>query len=266
MFRNDFGLALLGMLISSLIAAGCGDDDAEGSNVDLTWVKIPGWTFQMGSTGGDSDETPVHGVKLPGFEMTKSEVTVTQYAECVSAGACTMPSTSASQCNWEQSGYEDHPVNCVSRDQALSFCEWAGGRLPSEAEWEYAARSGGQDITYPWGDAEATCDYAVMDDNTHNSGCDTGRTWSVCSKTKGNTSQGLCDMVGNVWEWVEDDYHSSYAGAPEDGSAWIDAPRGSFRVIRGGSFGSGPLYLRAADRGRSDPANQFGDYGFRCAR
>lgn len=203
MFRNDLWLGLVGVLLGSLIAAGCGGDDFEV--VELTWVNIPGGTFLMGSKGGDADETPVHAVMVPALMMTKSEVTVAQYGECVSAGACTEPSTSNSICNWEESGYEDHPVNCVSGHQAASFCEWAGGRLPSEAEWEYAARSGGQEITYPWGDEEATCDYAVMDDNTHSGGCDTGRTWSVCSKTAGNTSQGLCDMVGNVWEWVEDE-------------------------------------------------------------
>ena len=116
-------------------------------------------------------------------------------------------------------------MNCLDWQQAVDFCAWAGGRLPSEAEWEYAARSGGPSSSYkyPWGNDAATCTYAVMDDGGY--GCGTGRTWSVCSKPAGNTSQGLCDMSGNVWEWVEDWYHGDYTGAPTDGSAWVSPTR-----------------------------------------
>ncbi|MFO8071276.1 MAG: formylglycine-generating enzyme family protein [Polyangia bacterium] len=234
------------------------DTDAD---TDVTWVSIPGGVFQMGSTEGNSNETPVHEVTVPGFEMTKTEVTVSQYAECVAASVCSEPDT-GSDCNWNESGYEDHPVNCVDWNQAVAFCEWVGGRLPSEAEWEYAARGGGQDITYPWGDETATCDYAVMYDGGN--GCGTGRTWSVCSKTAGNTDQGLCDMAGNVWEWVQDWYHSDYTGAPTDGSAWEDS--GSSRVLRGGGFDFVAVYLRAAVRDGGYPSAQTGVLGCRCAR
>jgi len=222
----------------------------------------------MGSTSGDSNETPVHPVTVPGFEMLATEVTVSQYEACVNdGGACTAPSTSDSSCNWNASGYEDHPVNCVDWQQAVDFCTWAGGRLPSEAEWEYAARSGGPSSSYkyPWGNDAATCTYAVMDDDTHTFGCNTGRTWSVCSKPAGNTSQGLCDMSGNVWEWVEDWYYGDYTGAPTDGSAWV-SPSGSFRVVRGGSFVSYAVDLRAAYRSLGDPSVQVYTLGFRCAR
>ena len=165
-------------------------------------------------------------------------------------------------CNW---GYEDreaHPINCVDWTQASAYCAWVGGRLPTESEWEYAARDGGKDQIYPWGDASATCEYAVMDDG--GDGCGEGRTWPVCSKPKGNTSHGLCDMSGNVWEWVQDWYHSSYTGAPTDGSAWED-PVGSNRVIRGGSF-YGAAYLRASGRSYASPSAQGGSHGFRCVR
>jgi formylglycine-generating enzyme required for sulfatase activity len=213
------------------------------------------------------NETPLHTVTVPTFELTATEVTVAQYQVCVNdGGACTAPATGTT-CNWNDPGYEDHPVNCVDWNQARDFCAWAGGRLPTEAEWEYAARSTGpsSSFTYPWGNSTATCSYAVMNDGS-GSGCGTGRTWSVCSKPAGNTGQGLCDMAGNVWEWVEDDYHSDYTGAPTDGSAWVDGPRGSYRVVRGGSFGHDAGFLRAADRHYFDPSYTLEHLGFRCTR
>jgi formylglycine-generating enzyme required for sulfatase activity len=118
--------------------------------------------------------------------------------------------------NWAVPGYEGHPMNWITWDDASRFCTWAGGRLPSEAEWEYAARGGGQRTTYPWDNEPATCEYAVMDDGEV--GCGSGETSPVCSKIAGNTTQGLCDMAGNVMEWVQDKIHADYAGAPSDGS------------------------------------------------
>jgi formylglycine-generating enzyme required for sulfatase activity len=245
--------------------AECTGFDTSGCSIDpspVTWISIPGGSFDMGSTAGLSDETPVHAVSVPSFEMTQTEVTVAQYGECVTTGACTEPATGYTDCNWNDPGYENHPVNCVDWNQARNFCAWAGGRLSTEAEWEYAARSGGQDITYPWGDQSATCTYAVMNDG--GAGCGTGRTMEVCSKPAGNTAQGLCDMAGNGYEWVEDDWHDDYNGAPNDGSAWVDAPRNSSRVARGGSFAS--RAVRAANRSTVAPSHFFTLLGFRCAR
>ncbi len=214
----------------------------------------------MGSDSGYSNELPVHQVSVPAFEMTKTEITVGQYQACVDAGVCSEPDTGMS-CNWGVAGRGDYPVNCVNWQQAVDFCEFAGGRLPSEAEWEYAARGGGQDITYPWGDESPSCTYAVMVDGEP--GCGEDRTWAVCSKTAGNTAQGLCDMAGNVLEWVQDWYHSDYNGAPADGSAWED-PSGSARVSRGGSFDYGVAYLRASYRSYDVPSDRNVDFGFRC--
>ena len=227
------------------------------------WVRIPGGRYRMGSEGGESDERPVHWVEVGSFEMARTEVTVGQYRECVEAGVCTAPGTGGG-CNWGVSGREDHPVNCVDWGQARVFSEWVGGRLPSEAEWEYAARSGGKGRVYPWGDEEATCDRVVMDDGSGD-GCGRGSTWSVCSKALGNTEQGLCDMSGNVWEWVQDWYHGSYEGAPSDGSAW-EVPAGQFRVYRGGSWNSVAGVVRAAGRGSVGPGCRYGYLGFRPAR
>ena len=229
---------------------------------ELQWVTISGGTFQMGSTAGDYDEQPLRSVKVASFALSKTEVTVGQYRACVEAGACPAPDTGGF-CNWSQSGRDEHPINCVDWGQASAFAKWAGGRLPSEAEWEYAARSGGKAQTYPWGSAKADCSRAVMDDGSGN-GCGRGdATWPVCSKPAGNTAQGLCDMAGNVWEWVED-WYGPYGKAPSDGSARTQTAQG--RVIRGGSWFDVASDLRAAYRLRRVPGYRLGYLGFRVAR
>ncbi len=264
---------------------GCLDDcsgyDTSGcwtGTQNLTWVFIPGGSFEMGSAEGNKDELPVHTVNIPGFEMTKSHVTVAQYEECAVAGYCDEPSP-GDYCNWNVSGHEDHPVNCVSWFQAVDFCAWAGARLPSESEWEYAARSGGMEIAYPWGNETATCEYAMMNDGG-GFGCGTRRTGPVCSKPAGNTAHGLCDMAGNVEHWIQDWYRESYdcdahpdvygceAGksAPDDGSAWLEPGGSSIRVTRGGSFYSTAEFLRASLRTYFDPEYAYYFHGFRCAR
>ena len=228
----------------------------------VEWVRIPGGSFNMGSNDGYPNEKPVHRVTVPTFEMTKTQVTVEQYKACVDAGACTAPNSGGS-CNWGQSDRGKHPINCVDWHQAQAYAKWAGGRLPTEAEWEYAARSGGRDWKYPWGNENATCERAVISEG--GDGCGRDSTWPVCSKPKGNTTQGLCDMAGNVWEWVQDWYHDSYNGAPTDGSAW-ERPTGSFRVFRGGSWCGVARFVRAADRQYVVPGYRCAYLGLRLAR
>jgi formylglycine-generating enzyme required for sulfatase activity len=222
----------------------------------------------MGSDDGDPNERPVHGVTVPSFEMLETEVTVSQYAACVAASVCVEPETGGfcteGFSNWGAEGREEHPANCVRWEEAAVFCAWVGGRLPSEAEWEYAARSAGQEIAFPWGETEPTCEVAVMYEGTY--GCGFGTyTMEVCSKPAGATDQGLCDMAGNVWEWVRDRYHDSYDGAPADGGVWSEPP-GETRVARGGSFLSGQFNLRAATRVHFNPLGYAHYLGFRCAR
>jgi formylglycine-generating enzyme required for sulfatase activity len=248
-------------------------DRAERGRAGMEWVSLPGGSFRMGSEEGQADEKPVRRVTLGGFEMARTETTVGQYRACVEAGACRSPHWDDGACYvWTGGGTgkgvapsslrgERQPIVCVDWHQAKAFCEWAGGRLPTEAEWEYAARSGGKAKKYPWGDATATCARAVMNEGS-GIGCGKDRTWPVCSKPAGNTEQGLCDMAGNVWEWVSD-WKGAY---PAAGQTNPGGPRsGSARVTRGG-FGIVPSTLRAANRNSYPPG--FADVvsGFRCAR
>ena len=229
-------------------------------------VRIPGGAFQMGSNDGDADEQPVRTVTIAPFEIARTEVTVAQYRRCFDDnGACRRPDNGR-DCNWGVDGRDDHPVNCVSWDDAQTYAQWLGARLPSEAEWEYAARGGGLDREFPWGHEPADCQRAVIDDGVSGNGCGTESTATVCSKPAGHSVHGLCDMAGNVWEWVADDWHSSYAQAPGSGEAWVDTPRSEDRVFRGGSWRFGPRFARVAFRSRAGPSSRLGDLGFRVAR
>ncbi len=246
---------LVGEPPAPVVAAPSSGGAVASGRAGIEWVSIPGGSFSMGSNDGDSDEKPVHTVRVAGFEMSRSEVTVGQYKACVDAGACSAPtSCDWGEPNWGKSGMDDHPVNCVTWDDAQTFARWAGGRLPSESEWEYAAR-GGQ--SYAYAGSNTAGDVAWYKDNSG------GRTHDVCGKRQ--NSYGLCDMSGNVLEWVEDWYHDSYSGAPTDGSAWTSGG-GSFRVIRGGSWNNAATYVRVANRSRTLPGYRYGIIGFRLAR
>ena len=175
----------------------------------------------------------VHSVRVKSFKLALTPVTQTQYRACVDAGACR---PAPDWCFSKKFQEEDQPVVCVDWHDARRFSQWAGGRLPSEAEWEYAARGGGLDRKYPWGDEPATCARAVMADAALGDGCGRKAAWPVCAKPAGNTPQGLCDMAGNVWQWMEDSFHADYEGAPADGSAWLQGGARGRRVARGGSW------------------------------
>ncbi len=228
----------------------------------VEFIALPGGEFRMGSNLGAPDERPVRRVRVQDFEIMLTEVTVFQYQQCVEVGGCTAPATGG-KCNWGRNDRRDHPVNCVSWDQAVAFARWIGGRLPTEAEWEYAARSQGQDVNYPWGNETATCQRAIMDDG--DSGCGHGTTWAVCSKPAGNTGQGLCDMAGNVREWTSDRYRVSAAPGDEPYTGEED-DREPRRAGRGGSWANGPKFVRAAGRGGLDPSEQSPHMGFRVVR
>ena len=236
--------------------------DATIEQQRIQWVEIEGGDFKMGSEEGADNERPVHPVSLSNFLISKSEVTVAQYRACVEAGECSQPGGAWDECNWRHLERGEHPINCVNWDQAVIFAEWAGGRLPTEAEWEFAARSRGQEQNYSWGDQEPNCLYAVMDEG--GDGCGKDGTWPVCSKPKGTTKQGLCDMAGNVWEWVQDRYQDDYSSAPLDGSAYVKSGRNRSR--RGGSWNSPVPFLRATLRNGRGPGYIYYSLGFRIAK
>jgi formylglycine-generating enzyme required for sulfatase activity len=223
----------------------------------LDWVSLPGGTFSMGAPETEAerspDEGPQHPVTVRAFDLTRGEVTVAQYRRCVAAGACTAPGTEEG-CNWGVAGRDEHPINCVDWGQAEAFARWAGGRLPTEAEWEYAAR-GGQRYLYAGSD-----DVGSVAWQAGNSG---GSTHAVCGKQP--NGYGLCDLSGNVWEWVADWYHPSYAGAPSDGSAWTQGGN-QHRVVRGGSWRYSGRALRLAIRHGCSPGDRSAGLGFRLAR
>ena len=241
----------------------------------LQWVTIPGGSFMMGSNFGSRQETPVHHVTVKPFQLSKTEVTLGQYRACEESGNCTMlrKRRSLSRGLETEKLNASRPVTGVDWKTARVFCTWAGGgRLPSEAEWEYAARSGGKTRSYPWGEEEASCARAVISVGGR-AGCGRAgigrskRPFPVCSKTSGNTTHGLCDMVGNVAEWVEDCWHNNYQGAPSNGSAWSSGGNCRSGVLRGGSYYDGYQNLiRATSRKRATARFSNTSIGFRCAR
>lgn len=216
------------------------------------WISLSGGTFTMGSNDGNDDEKPPHKVTVSSFKMLKTEVTVAQYRACVEAKGCTKPRTKAeeSKCNWGYPDRDNHPINCVDWNQSKAFAVWLGGdaRLPTEAEWEYAAR-GEKGRKYPWGDTpEASCERAVIDSPLDvGMGCGKHSTWPVCSKTPGNTPEGLCDLAGNVLEWTED-WDGAYS--KDDKNDPSGPVTGENRVLRGGSWLDLASVMRGANRRR----------------
>jgi formylglycine-generating enzyme required for sulfatase activity len=218
----------------------------------LTMVRVEAGPFTMGSDNGDSDAKPVHTVTLDSFYIDQYEVTNAQYAACVAAGGCeTRPACTSS---YEAPDKADHPVVCVSWYQAKAYCEWRDARLPTEAEWEKAAR-GPDGRTYPWGE-EINCDLANY------GGC-VGDTTPVGNYPAGVSPYGAYDMAGNVWEWVQSEYRA-YPYQANDGRENLDRTNVR-RVLRGGSWDYYFGYsARASIRYDAAPRSQLDYIGLRC--
>ena len=216
-------------------------------------VGIPGGRFPMGI----NSEYDPHSVNLKDFYIGKYEVTVEEYRRFLEANPNNKENIPD---NWNDQlkNNPKNPVVNVSWYDAQAYCRWAGLRLPSEAEWEWAARAGTK-TRYSSGDSEN--DLAKVGWYSGNSG---GRLHAVGEKAP--NPFGLYDMHGNVLEWVADDWHGNYNGAPTNGSAWVDAPRAEHRVARSGSFYGDAEFCRSAIRGYWIPGVRFISLGFRLAR
>ena len=251
---------------------GRGAGESRRDALGLTWVWMPSGSFRLGcepqDRSCDGDEKPGRERKVEGFWMAQNETTVAAYQECVRVHACTASDddTAEKTCNAAHKRSQ-HPMNCVDWDGAGSFCRWVGGRLPTAAEWEYAAKSGSSRV-YPWGNdpvtgrranfCDSNCPTALsetskkmwQDNGWVTLGEDDG--WAaiapVGSFGSGDTPWGLKDMAGNVSEWTASDYDSNS------------------KELRGGSWSGTPAVLRASRRDGFDPAGRDDRYGFRCAQ
>ena len=213
-------------------------------------IYIPEGSFAMGNDapGANYDERPVHQVYLDAYWIHQTEVTAGQYEQCYQDGICSAYG--------DRRYGEAYPVVSVSWEAANTYCEWVGGRLPTEAEWEKAAR-GDDGRKYPWGDIEPTCEHANFADCSN-------QILPVGSFTAGASPYGVLDMAGNAVEWVADwyaeNYYSFSEGQNPSGPEW-----GDFRVTRGGSYIGRAVNITVFSRGKGNPNNQNYVRGFRCA-
>lgn len=219
-------------------------------------VYVGAGPFLMGSTNDDPhakpDEFPQHHVELDSFWIDMTEVTNAQYAVCVEQEACVAPLHSR---HFGRPELADHPVIGVTWYEAQDYCEWAGRRLPTEAEWEKAAR-GVDGRIFPWGNDPPTPERAAFDlkDGTR----------PVGSYPEGASPYGALDMAGNAWEWVADTYDPDYYSVSPEVNPTGPPVSVNNRGVRGGAWNTAPFTVRAANRFWSFPRRDYFD-GFRCA-
>lgn len=228
-------------------------------------VYVPAGHFYMGSEPeldplAEEDEYPLHPVLLDGYFIYRNEVSNGLYKQCVEAGLCSDPQIfeDGPSTHYNDPEYKDFPVVGVNWDQAAAFCSWAEARLPTEAEWEKAAR-GENGAVYPWGEDEPSCALSNM------AGCfvDPPDTEKVGQYPDGESEYEANDMSGNVWEWTLDWYLEDYYTQSPDANP-LGPENGELRVVRGGSYEDGPEALRSAERFALDPDEAFNNVGFRC--
>jgi formylglycine-generating enzyme required for sulfatase activity len=241
-----------------------------GSGLSPLMVVIPAGSFTMGSpsteTGRYDNEDPQRTVTIGSdFAVGRYEVTWVQYSACVSDGACPAAAD-------DGFGKGNRPVTYVDWEAARKYESWLSGktgetyRLLSESEWEYAARAG-TSSAYWWG-SSASHEYANYGADECCSGLASGRDQWESTSPAGSfpaNAFGLYDMHGNVWEWTQDCWNSTYYGAPADGAPWTSGDC-SVRVLRGGSWFNFPQFLRSANRIRDNSSGRFDSVGFRVAR
>jgi len=271
---------------ATFIPAGAANEDWTPIEREINGVPVvyvPAGCFMMGSTDEEieatfqqceiangvgkcdrawyEDELPVHRVCLTAYWIGKTEVTNAQYRQCVEAEVCTLPGGTQ---YYDDPDYAGHPVVNVNWEQAKTYAAWVGGSLPTEAQWEYAAR-GPDGWTYPWGADAATCDLANV--WIGDSGC-VGNTKAVGSYPDGASWVGALDISGNVLEWAADWYSEDYYVTLADGVVDPTGPgNGDARVLRGGDWFNFIDRARCAFRSWYDPRYRLFDGGFRvvCA-
>jgi len=233
----------------------------------MVMVYVPEGNFSMGSDNGRIDERPVHTVYLDAYWIDRTEVTNAMYAQCVQAGACKSPSSTSSNRShsyYDNGQYADYPVFGVDWNDASAYCKWEGARLPSEAEWEKAAR-GTDGRTYPWGNSSPTCTLASLPSLGYGTSPCVMNTTAVGSYPDGKSPYGALDMAGSVWEWVNDWYSGTYY-SQSPGSNPTGPASGDYRVLRGVSWDNNVENVRSAYRYRVDPTDSDNLFGFRCSR
>lgn len=237
-----------------------------------TLVYVMSGEFIMGTDNGyiylqdKSVEEPAHLVYLDAFWINQTEVTNSQYAQCVAAQICNSPTrdhTAAREHYFSEAVFGNYPVVNITWHDAVAYCKWAGGRLPTEAEWEKAARGTDQRL-YPWGN-EAPNDELLNYNFTWGGKTTQGETVEVGSYPKGASPYGAYDMAGNVEEWVGDWYGDAYYQvSPLQNPLGPDS--GKYKVMRGGGFIDHDRLVRSINRNWDYPESSFYSYGFRCVQ
>jgi len=260
-------------------------------------VNIPAGHFEMGSPdaeeGRGEDEGPVREVKVAKFALGKYEVTRGEFAAFIKATKYSAGESCATleegtvderKGDWRILHYDQgtrYPIGCINWNDAQAYTKWLSRktgkkyRLPTEAEWEYAARANTTTSRFWGNDADMACGFANAADKTAQKLIEGASSWGIheCEDGFDFTSPvgsfkvnafGLHDMLGNAWEWTEDSYHDGYAEAPVDSKAWKG--NGEKRVLRGGSWNNGPRNVRSAVRNGAEPVKRFSFFGFRVAR
>ncbi len=220
----------------------------------------------MGTNNGSDDEKPAHEVTLSSYKIDTYEVSYAMYDSCVQKGVCSPAHYDDGKClMWTSTGIRkvrvpqryrspDYPVVCVSWYQARQYCRFKGKRLPTEAQWEYAALSGSNN-TYAWGDQQPSSSRCVLASNFH----------PVKSGSFQQNGWGLYDMTGNVWEWTRDRYEKEYYAVSEKNNP-AGPSVGRYRVIRGGGWYSTPKQLRIKNRQWFVPESGEVSIGIRCVK